>query len=350
MRQQHIKIIENPHLQYLSTITPVYRGAQTLPQLVRELEKLKNNLVRLDCPVRIAESIFVDDGSTDGSDQVLVDLGNNREWVRIISLAKNFGQHPATMAGILHASGDWVVTLDEDLQHRPEQIVDLLEVAVKQRLDVVYAEPIQPVHESGFRDQSSRLFKWLIAKVSGNEHVRVFNSFRIMRGSIARAASAVAGHQTYFDLAITWFTSRIGTKSLQLKDDRYIEEKVSGYRIRSLLTHARKMLLSSNIKVLRLGALLGVGAVSASLITSLYIVAIRLLSPEVAAISGWASVMVAVLFMGGLVALLVGLLLENMSILLLQSHGQPTFFEVDRTRDEEVSAWFIERASHTETV
>ena len=325
---------------YLSTVTPVYRGAKTLRDLVEQLAALKGELEVQEAPVQLLESVFVDDGSTDGSAEVLIELAERYEWVRVVSLSRNFGQHPATIAGVLHTSGDWVATMDEDVQHKPEDLMSLLQVAVLGRLDIVYAEPTDAVHESGFRDRSSTFYKWLVSKASGNEAVTAFNSFRLIRGTIARAASAAVAHETYFDVALSWFSTRVGTCPVALKDQRFMNEGVSGYSIHGLLSHARRMLQSSDVKAVRLGAVMGFFAMAVAMIAMAFVVIARLYFPETQAASGWASVMVAVLFLGGLTASLIGLVLENLSMLLLHTHGRPTYFEVSRDSDDALRVWF----------
>jgi len=322
----------------LSTVTPVYRGAATLVELVAELADLRRRLAEAGAAITLVEAIFVDDGSVDGSTAVLAELANTHEWIRVVTLAKNFGQHPATMAGVLHTSGDWVATLDEDLQHQPQYLLDMLHHAASNSVDVVYAQPLEAVHQSAYRDSSSRAFKWMLSKVSGDATVRSFTSFRLMRGPIARAASAVAGHQTYFDMAVSWFTDKISTLPVPMADLRYQKEKLSGYRLRSLLSHGRRMLLSTDIKVLRIGAATGAAAMLLSLLMTFYVLLARVFFPASVTASGWASVMVAVLFLGGLIALLVGMLLESTSVVLMQSHGKPTFFEVNRGSDKALAS------------
>lgn len=324
----------------ISTVTPVFRGKNTLRNLVVELEKLKNECESGNYPFRITESIFVDDGSTDGSDLELISIQNEYSWIHVVHLSKNFGQHPATMAGILNSSGDWVATLDEDLQHHPKFLLSLLRNAVMESNDVVYAHPTESVHASIVRDMGSRSIKWAMTLLSGNRNVRFFNSFRLIRGSVARATASVAMNQTYFDMALFSFTSRVGVINLPLKDERYINEKSSGYSFRSLLSHARRLLQSADLKITRLGAILGFIAMIIALIVSVYTVYIRLFIPEVAETSGWASIMVSVLFLGGLSSFLLGLILENLSIILMQNHGKPTFFQVDRSIDVQLKEWF----------
>ena len=94
-------------------------------------------------------------------------------------------------------------------------------------------------------------------RLTGNEHVTKFNSFRLIRGQIARAAASVATERTYFDVALTWFTDRIGLLPLPLKDRRYVTQKTSGYTWYALARHALRLLLGCELKVLRAGALVG---------------------------------------------------------------------------------------------
>ena len=318
---------------YLSTVTPVYQGAKYLEELIVELNKVRESLESEKAPLRLIESIFVDDGSVDDSSEVLTDMENKYPWVKVLALSRNYGQHPATVAGILHSSGDWIATLDEDMQHHPENIVSMLLYCVSKKSDVVYANPSGPVHQSYIRDKISRAYKKSIALLSGNSRVRYFNSFRIIRGSIARAAASVSGHDTYFDIAIGWFTERILNFMLDLKDRRYNIEGESGYSLGSLFEHARRMLTSSQVKVTRFGGLVGLFAIIASAILALYTIISRIVDPTTAQARGWASTMMVILFFSGLLSLLTVIILENLSIILLQSQGKPTFYIVDRKKD-----------------
>ncbi len=156
----------------LSTVVPVYRGAAYLRTLAARLATVREVWEREASPLALAEMIFVDDGSTDSSSEVLEELRELFPWLRVIALSRNFGQHPATIAGILHSSGDWVATLDEDLQHPPEQLETLLREAVMSSVDVVYARPRTGPHGSSFRDLSSFLFKRFAVIATRNPYVQ----------------------------------------------------------------------------------------------------------------------------------------------------------------------------------
>lgn len=324
----------------VSTVTPVYSGEDYLPELVEKIEKVRASWDKADAPVELLEAIFVNDAAIDDSLNILKELGADRPWIRIVSLSKNFGQHPATVAGILHSSGDWLVTLDEDLQHDPAFIEHMLETSVSQQADVVYANSEQSVHQKPIRDWTSRGFKSLVARATGNPHVKDFNSFRLIRGVIGRAAASVCTSETYFDIAVCWFTDRVLSISLPLKDFRYIKSGESGYTIGKLLSHARRMIVSSETKVLRTGALFGLLAMVVAILFGGNFLINKLFYPETIPVVGWTSLFLSVMLFGGLLAVLSGIALEYLTIIMLHTQGKPTFFIVDRASDYTLAEYF----------
>ena len=320
----------------LSTVTPVYCGEKYLRSLVEHLETLRVSLDHPNSPLRLVEAIFADDGSIDRSAQELRQLQQEYPWVRVVTLSRNFGQHAATVSGILHSSGDWIVTLDEDLQHHPQQILHLLRTATNTSLDLVYAAPISHVHNSWIRDLSSKIYKRLLGYLSGNSFVSSFNSFRVIRGSIARAAASVASHETYLDVVLGWFTSRVTILRLPLTDHRYVETGTSSYSVQTLLHHARRLFISSEIKALRLGGVIGLIAILTSCLLTIFV----LFSMTWMSVRGWSSLMIAITFFGGVSCLLSAVTIEYVSVLLVRAQGKPTFFVVDRQSDERMRVWF----------
>ena len=137
--------------------------------------------------------------------------------------------------------------MDEDLQHPPARIADLFDVVAETGADIVYGKPRDGTHQSAMRDLSSRLYKRLIETLTGNHNITKVNSFRLVRGPVARAASGICGHDTYFDVALGWFSQRVESIEMDLRDLRYIDSGKSGYSFRSLLSHARRLAFSSHI-------------------------------------------------------------------------------------------------------
>ena len=324
----------------ISTITPVYSGSEYLESLVQQLDALRTRWIENNAPVELSEAIFVDDAAIDNSLNVLDALSEKYPWILVLSLSRNFGQHPATEAGILYSSGDWVVTLDEDLQHPPELIESLLLKAVTDGCDIVYANPKEAVHQNLVRDIGSRLYKRMMTRLTGIKTLPYINSFRLIRGTIARASSSVCSHDTYLDIALCWFTQRIGFVRADLKDDRHIANGKSGYNLRKLLSHARRMIFSTQTKALRIGGLMGLLTFIPSLVFGSYIFLNAFFGWVDTEIKGWASLIVIVLFLGGMSLLLISIMIEYISIILLHTQGKPTFFVVDRSTDKILLDYF----------
>ncbi len=328
----------------ISVVVPVYAGQDYLPRLVEALAAVRAGWESWGAPFRLGEAILVDDAAIDGSPAILDALAEANPWIVPLHLMRNFGQHAATIAGIQHTSGDWIVTMDEDLQHPPGEIEAMLRKAVAGSVDIVYAQPESAVHEARSRDWASRGFKQLMVRLSGNPNVRHFSSFRLMRGQLARAVSSVCGHDTYFDVALSWFTTRVAFVPMTLKDERFITKGQSGYKLSQLFSHARRMLISSQVKVLRICGLFGLGVVVASIVASLALVLQHFLFPESILARGWTSLALIALFFGGFISFMIGIALEYLSSLVLVAHGKPLYFVADRSGDGAIAAYFDRHA------
>ena len=324
----------------ISTVVPVYSGQNYLRELADELARLHDQWNKDNHPLQLLEAIFVDDAAIDQSSAVLADLAQRFPWVKVVSLSKNYGQHPATVAGVLYSSGDWIVTMDEDLQHQPKNIVDLLTVVAKTSADIVYAKPASAVHKNSYRDLASRSYKKLLAKLTGNSIIEQFNSFRLIRGSVARAAASVCGYDTYFDIALNWFTNRIEVLQLQIKDVRYEKTGRSGYNLYKLLSHARRLITSSQTKVLRVGAAIGVLAMVVAAILATSVLFDYIFDPGSIEVRGWTSLFIGIMFFGGISTFLLGIVLEYLTNMVLHLQGKPVFFVVERSTDKLLHEYF----------
>lgn len=320
----------------ISIVIPVFSGEDYISNLMAAIDNVRKKLQNSGIPISFDEVIFVDDAAIDDSPLIIDRLAEAYPYVTPLHLSRNYGQHPATIAGILHTSGDWVVTMDEDLQHHPENIIRFLHVAEQTRVDIVYGKPIDNVHQSATRDFTSRFFKRFMERVTGDKHITKANSFRLMRGSIARATSSVCGHDSYFDVVLGWFTQRIETCAIEMKDTRFIKSGKSGYNFKSLLSHARRMAFSSQIKLLRAGALAGAALLLLTAAISFILIVLKLFVPSFAPAVGWTSTMLMLCFFGGSLLLMSGILLEYMSILVMRAHGKPLYFTVDRSSDDQL--------------
>jgi len=327
----------------VSVVVPVYSGQDYLMRLAEELDAVRTHWEEIGAPLSLAELILVDDASIDGSPAVIDRIAERFSWVMPLHLSRNYGQHPATVAGILFSAGNWVITMDEDLQHPPSRIAELLACAAERSADVVYAQPTAAVHRSALRDRGSAGIKQLISWLTGANHVRFVNSFRLIRGEIARSAASVAIHDTYFDIELGFFSQRFASLPMALVDERYVRTGKSGYGIRSLIAHAWRMVFSAHLRLLRFAALLGAFTTALALFLAVALVVSNLVWPHLVDVRGWASQMVAITFFGGVNTVLIGIALQYLSTLVLRAHGRPTFFVVDRSKDARLAAFFASR-------
>jgi glycosyltransferase involved in cell wall biosynthesis len=323
----------------VSIVVPVYAGEEYLSRLVDEVVTLRAVWQASHAPIELVELILVNDGAKDGSPELMDTLASNNAWIPL-HLARNYGQHAATIAGILHSSGDWIATIDEDLQHPPGRIPELLRHVVEQRADIAYARPTSAVHGAKLRDWTSIGFKRLLQWITGNPNLKYVNSFRLLRGDIARNSAGVAMHDTYFDINLTWFTERIIAVPMELRDERFIRTGKSGYRLKTLLAHAWRMLFSSHLKVLQLSTVLGLFTVTLSILITIGITVTKLISPSSITVQGWPSLAMIACFFGGITMFMLGVTLQYLSALVLRAHGKPAFFVIDRSRDEILSRFF----------
>ena len=331
---------DHPVRVSVSVVIPIYSGENYLATLIAELEKVRDKWAKDICPLSLLEVILVDDAAVDRSPEIADIIAETEDWVTVIHLARNFGQHPATIAGILHTSGDWVVTLDEDLQHPPARIEDLLRKAILNRADIVYANAKASVHQSQVRDAGSRLYKRIMKFLTDNTNITAFNSFRLIRGSVARAASSTCGHDTYFDVSLSWFSQRVEVVVMDLKDERFIQNKKSGYNLAKLLSHARKLMMSSGPRVMRIASIVGSVIILSSAIGAVLLVLYHLYGESSDLVKGWSSLFIVVVFFGGVIISLMGIILEYTALLVMSAHGKPIFFAIDRHSDAVLLEYF----------
>src|SRR6516165_1849045 len=174
------------NVQTVSIVVPVYQGELTLEPLLAEIEPLiAAQSTSRGYQFRVSEVILVHDGAVDGSDAVMSSLAARLPFVTLIWLSRNYGQHAATLAGMASTGGDWVVSLDEDGQHNPVDIGQLLETAIERDVQLVYAQPINEPPHGRIRNFFSAAAKWAFKNLLGHD-AGEFHSFRLIRGEIAR--------------------------------------------------------------------------------------------------------------------------------------------------------------------
>jgi undecaprenyl-phosphate 4-deoxy-4-formamido-L-arabinose transferase len=300
---------------------PVYQGEKTLESLMAEILPLTTPQVSPGGRTWVVSDVFlVYDNGPDRSDVVIRELASRHPFVHPVWLSRNYGQHAATIAGMASTATDWIVTLDEDGQHEPAMIAVLLDAALSEQADVVYAKPTNPAPHGALRNAASRGAKRVTASLTGTRGATDYQSFRLVLGTVGRSVAAYAGSGVYLDVALGWVARRVVTAPVALRDEG---DRVSGYSTRRLLGHFVRMLLSSGTRVLRLVSILGLVFAAVGIIVAI-VVFIQRVAGDIP-VEGWASTIVVLLLSAGAILFALGVIAEYIGINVNMAMGKPLY-------------------------
>ena len=230
----------------LSVIIPVYYAADTLADLIGQL------IPTLEAFNRPYEVLLVNDGSKDQSWNIIRELAGENPKIIGINLMRNYGQHNALLCGIRQARYEISITMDDDLQHKPESIAVLL-AKLDEGYDVVYGSPHQEQH-GVFRDAASVLTKIALTTIMNAESARHVSAFRVFRTRARNAFESYRGPTVSIDVLLTWGAERIGYVEVEHASRT---KGVSHYNFRKLVNHALNLMTGFSTLPLRLSTLIG---------------------------------------------------------------------------------------------
>lgn len=323
---------ENQELQSLheiSVVVPVYQGEHTLQALVDEILPLTTTQVSPGgYRFRVLELLFVHDGAIDHSAEVMRGLAAQYPFVRLIWLSRNYGQHPATLAGMASTVSEWVVTLDEDGQQNPRDIGRMLDAALTTNSRLVYAKPTNSPPHGFLRNILSRSAKLISGKMLGNR-IGSFNSFRLIEGEIARGVAAYCGANVYLDVALSWVVGNAAHCPLTLRSER---GRPSGYTFRRLFHHFWQLVLTSGTLPLRFVALMGAFSIVFGFIISVWALWQRL--ENRVPVQGWTSIFIITCFFSGVILISLGVIAEYLGVAVSMAMGKPAYLIVSRPAED----------------
>jgi glycosyltransferase involved in cell wall biosynthesis len=302
----------------ISIVVPVYNSKDTLDQLV---ERLQGALPSIS---REYELILVNDGSRDQSWQKICELSANYPWVHGINLMRNYGQHNAVLCGIRAASHELTVTMDDDLQHPPEEIHKLLE-RLGDGCDVVYGSPEKMPH-TFWRNFFSRITKKALAFVMRLPTVREISAFRIFRTSLRKAFETYQSPGVIVDVMLSWGTTRF---SSVIVNETAREVGTSNYNFGRLARQVFLILTGFSTIPLRFASITGFGFTILGLIGSLYVLSQYLTAGSVPGFPFLASV---ILIYGGVQMFALGLIGEYLARVFDRSMDRPPYVIGQTTR------------------
>jgi undecaprenyl-phosphate 4-deoxy-4-formamido-L-arabinose transferase len=305
----------------VSIVIPVYAGERTLSDLIAEIAPLTETQATTDGnSFRVCEVLLVHDCGPDRSDKTLEALSAVYSFVQPIWLSRNYGQHAATLAGMASATGDWVVTLDEDRQQNPTDIGNMLDRALDASLQLVYAEPMNAPPHGWLRNIFSSTAKGISTRLLGNHAIERFNSYRLVDGEIARTLAAYCGNGVYLDVGLFWIAGRIGHCPVLLRNEW---GRPSGYSYVKLIGHFWRLILTTGTRPLRLITLMGfVSMVFAVLVAGF---ALHAKYYGQVPVQGWASLLIVVAFFSGSILAALGVIAEYLAVTMGIVMGKPLY-------------------------
>lgn len=297
----------------ISVIIPAFNESGNIIPLATRL-----NEVLREYPNR--QILFIDDGSTDGSLQILQQLHQQDNRIEYISFSRNFGHQHALRCGIDHADGNCVISLDGDLQHPPELIPEMIK-KWQEGFDIVYTQRIEEQGIKSFKKITSALFYKLMNHLSDVTIEPGTADFRLMD---ARVASLIRNSHEQ-NLFIRGFVSWLGFKQYKITYSAALRHSgTTKYSFRKMLSFALNGITSFSIKPLRFSIFAGMFISIMAFVYAMYAIILYLFYPE-KAVPGWASVLVSVLFIGGIQLLFLGVLGEYLGKLFMQAKQRPGY-------------------------
>ena len=294
----------------LSIVVPVYRGAATIGALVDALALLR--------PEGGLEVVLVNDGSPDNSGEVCREIVRQAKLpVTYIEHMRNYGEHNAVMTGLRHVRGRYVITMDDDLQNPPEDVVRLYDHARLGGWDVVYTRYASKKH-APWRNLGSRFANkvadWLLDKPRG----LYLSSFRCMSAAVVRHVTRYRGPYPYVDGLVMQVTQKID--SIEVAHLARMEGR-SNYTLARLVRLWLNLATSFSLAPLRLAMLLGAVMAVLGMVGAVMTIIEALFGPGTP--SGWASTMTAILLVGGVQSMVLGVMGEYIGRTFLSANGKP---------------------------
>ena len=297
----------------ISIIVPAFNEAENISVLV-------NRLCAVLHPKTSFEIIFIDDGSVDSTVDVLKQLSQQNKFVQYISFSRNFGHQRALRAGLDYASGQAVISMDADLQHPPEVIPVLIQ-KWQEGFDVVYTIREENKNQSWLKRKTSNLYYRILNFMTGVAVPRGAADFRLLDRKVVDVIKQSPERDLFLRGYITWMGFKQTGVPYQV-GKRFAGQ--SSYTLARMIRLGWMGITSFGIMPLRLASVLGMITTFIGFIYALYVLYMKIFT-ESFVVSGWASVLVSVLILGGIQLIIIGILGEYLGLVYLESKHRPNY-------------------------
>lgn len=285
---------QNPLI--LSVVIPVMNEEENMPELVRRLTLAAAEVTEN------YELIFVDDGSSDGTLEMLCNYSDQEERIKYLSFSRNFGHQVAVMAGLDHCRGEAVVIIDGDLQDPPELIPELY-AKYKEGYKVVYGRRSERKGETPFKKGTARMFYRLLNRITDIEIPLDTGDFRLIDKAVVEGLKRMPEPNKFLRGQIAW----IGYKQTSVyysRDSRKAGK--TNYTLRKMLRLALDGITGFSNAPLRFVANAGMAVSAIAFLTIIYSLYAHLILQQT--ISGWTSLMIGIMFIGGIQLIAIGII------------------------------------------
>ena len=293
-----------------SIIIPVFNSESclknTVQTVIASVEKLNKTY----------QIVLIDDGSLDTSWQIIKELKTINSNIIGIKLSKNYGQHNALLCGLNICTGNYIITLDDDAEQNPDDIIKLHTYLVTENLDLVYGMP-QTSNKNIIRD----FLKYLYKRGSRNENKNAGegSSFRIFTHQLKNSLVTHSGSLFFLDEIALWYTDKLGYVKVDFQKSKKVN---SGYNYSSLFSLSLKVLSLSSTMPLRIVRVVGFYIFGLSISLGIIFIARKLMFNVP---MGYTSLMVTILFSTGIITASLGVIGEYLGNLIALSNNKPSY-------------------------
>ena len=296
----------------ISVVIPSFNEEENLPEVAARIKNVLNGRYE-------REIIFVDDGSRDDTQRVVKELRTQDSDIHYVFLTRNFGHQSALRAGIDYATGDCVISLDADLQHPPSLIPELLGHWLA-GYDIVYTQRRDDLKTPWLKRKTSSVFYRVMNALSSVSFEPGTADYRL----IDRRVADVVRESPDVELFLRGFIHWVGFRQKRVE---YTPEPrfrgVTKYTVRKMINLALNGITSFSVRPLHFATLAGVIVSAGAFTYALYALYILIFTSR--AVAGWASVLISVLFIGGIQLLVLGIIGEYLGRLFVQSKQRPPY-------------------------
>ncbi len=299
----------------LEFVVPVYNESECIDEFMRRFLAIRERAETLDIT-----AIFVNDGSRDDSLRKLEAYAREHPFVRVISLARNFGHQIAVTAGLDMACADFVCVIDADLQDPPELVLDMFAEMQRLQVNVLYAQRRRRQGDGPVKRASAAIFYRVLRRLTSVDIPADTGDFRLIDAKVVEALKTARERHRFLRGLIPW----LGFKAAPFLYDRDARfAGVTKYPFRRMLRLAADAILAFSNRPLRIGSYVGLGVAGAGVLLLLYIIGMRLFTNEV--VPGLTILLVSVLMVGGFQILMLGLIGEYLGRVFEEVKRRPLY-------------------------